>query len=62
MARILEQLGSEKQTFLVFEWSKASILSKLVMTYMSPVSPVFHPVVTVSIELKNVPRVRASIL
>ena len=29
---------------------------------MSPVSPVFHTLVTVSIGLKNVPRVRASIL
>ena len=35
---------------------------KFYRIYMSPVSPVFHTVVTVSIGLKNVSRVRASIL
>ena len=47
-----------KEDKSIFHTHKTCLFS----TIMSPVSPVFHIVVTLSIGLKIVPRVRASIL
>ena len=54
--KILSQEGSTKFFCAILSMPTSSVV------FMSPVSPVFHTVVTVSIGLKKVPRVRAFIL